>query len=189
MLKVVGLLTSDLLNTSTNNCQQICDGCGKHYFLSSSLRQFRRYTNVELCVDCYGIPQIKEATSSMLFQLRMLDIKMNRMTCSICAMGLIDSQSCYEIAGFKRDYVDVFCTEDTIWDMVQNGSTWDVTRAAHEKTRNVCLQCFSAISYAKNLVGISRLRRLQLSDDIKHAATKKVEDALRLLLKTDEKTN
>ena len=104
-------------------------------------------------------------------------------------MGLIDSQSCCEIAGFKLDYVDVFCTEDTIWDMVQNGSTWDVIRSAHEKTRNVCLQCFSAISYAKNLVGISRLRRLQLSDDIKHAATKKVEDVLRLLLNTDEKTN
>ena len=83
--------------------------------------------------------------------------------------------------------MDVFCTEDTIWDMVQNGSTWDVIRAAHEKTHNVCLQCFSAISHAKNLVGISRLRRKQLSDDIEHTARKIFEDVLRLLLKTDGK--
>ena len=124
---------------------------------------------------------------SMLFQLRMLDIKMNRMTCSICAMGLIDSQSCYEIAGFKQDYLDVFCTEDTIWDMVQNGSTWEVIRAANKTSRNVCLQCFSAISHAKNLVGIRRLRPLQLSDSTKHAASQKVDAVLRLLLKTDEK--
>ena len=149
VLKMVGLSPSDLvINTTENNCQQ-CDGCRKHYFLSNDLRQFRRYKKVELCLDCYNVPQIEEATSShVLLHLRMMDIKMNRMTCSICAMhmGLIDSHSCCEIAGFKRDYVDVFCTEDTMWDMVQNGSTWDVIRAAHEKTRNVCLQCFSAIS-------------------------------------------
>ena len=111
---------------------------------------------------------------------------MNRMTCSICAMSLVDNQSGCEIAGFKRDYVDVFCTEDTIWDMVQNGSTWDVIRAAHEETRNVCLQCFSAISYAKSLVGhIRRLRSLQLSDHTKNTATKTVDDVLRLLLKNN----
>jgi hypothetical protein len=183
VLKMIRLAPSDMLNTTKDNCRQQCDGCGKRYFLTSSLRQFRSYKDVELCVDCYNIPQIQEATSSMLLELRMLDVKMNKVTCSICGMGLIDNQSFCEIAGFKRDYVDAFCTGNTVWDMVHNGSTWEVIRAAHEETRNVCLQCFSAISYAKSLVGIRRLRSLELSDHTKNTAKKKVDDVLRLLLK------
>jgi hypothetical protein len=188
--KMIGVSPSDLLNTTQNNyrtCCQQCDGCRRHYFLTSSLRQFRRYKNVEMCVDCYSIPQIQKATSSMLLELRMLDIKMNKTLCSICAMCLIDRQSGCEMVAFKRDYIDYFCTRETVWDLVHNGSTLEVIRAANEMSRNMCLQCFSAISHAKHVVGIRRLRPLQLSDPTKHTASKKVDAVLQLLIKTNVK--
>jgi len=36
-----------------------CEGCVTQHFVTKQVHGFRRYNSVDLCVDCYDIPEIQ----------------------------------------------------------------------------------------------------------------------------------
>ena len=139
-----------------------CDGCGIQHFRSKQVHGFQRYNNVDLCTDCYDIPQIKRAASRNLELLKMLDIERGKTVCAICTTTLIDPHTGYEVAAFRREYVDVLDKQCTLWAFLKTGATWDYIRLASEQCHSVCVRCHTAISISKRCTGIHRLKTLQL---------------------------
>lgn len=183
--KISAVLPIDLyreIMTKDDGPTATCDGCGALHFLTKFVHGFRRYNGVDLCVDCYDIPQITKDTSTKWAQLAMMDMHMGKTVCAICTVGLIDPKAGYELAAFRREYVDVFDTQCTVFAFVKAGGRWDSIRAASERSRKLCMRCHSAVSTAKRYIGIQRLKMLQVSDGIKQMAARKVESLVYLLV-------
>ena len=159
-----------------------CDGCGTQHFANKNERGLRNYKGVDLCADCYTIPEVERNTLRMFIGLTMLDIQMRKTCCAICTAGLIDPQTGYTFADFKRVYIDVFDMQSPVWALVTNGSNWATVKAASDKCRNVCTRCHSAISTAKRKIGIQRLKTLDISDCCRRLASSKVESLVYMLV-------
>jgi hypothetical protein len=157
-----------------------CDGCGAQHFLTKHVHGFRRYKNVDLCVDCYEIPQIQQATSAEWARLAIMDIQMGKTACAICTADLAIMGSAG--AAFRREYVDVLEERCTVWTAVKSGAPWDFIRAANVRSRNLCMRCHSAVSISKKCTSIQRLKKIQVSDRIKQMAKSKVETLVHLLI-------
>ena len=161
-----------------------CDGCGVQHFLTKYVHKFRRYRNVDLCVDCYDIPEIKHETSVVWAELEKMDIEMGKTVCAICAADLaIVGAVGAEGAAFRRELVDVLddTSTSTVWTAVKAGAPWDCIRAANFKSRKLCMRCASAFSISKKCIGIHRLKKIQVTDSIKRMARMKVEALVHLL--------
>ena len=159
-----------------------CDGCGAKHFRTKHLHGFRRYKSVDLCDDCFFIPEIENATSKMYLRLTMLDVRMGKTSCTICNSRLIDPVTGHVLAAFLRDYVDLLDTQCSVWALVNTGAEWDSVQTANEQCRNVCIRCHSAISKAKWVIGIQGLKKLQVSDCVKDMAVSKVESLVHMLV-------
>ena len=161
---------------------QTCDGCGIQHFRTKCVHGFQRYKSVDLCLDCYNIPQIEQATSNMKLQLTLWDMQMGETTCSIGKTDLIDPHTGCELAAFRREHVNVLDEQCTVWALVKTGASLESIRHASLQCRNVCIPCHSALSLAKHCIGVHRLKTLQVSDCIKIMAAKKVESLTYLLV-------
>jgi hypothetical protein len=159
-----------------------CDGCGTQHFRTKHVHGFQRYNSVDLCFDCYKIPQIEQAASTMMLQLTMWDIQMGKTTCDICKADLIDPQTGCELAAFRREHVNVLDEQCTVWSLVKTGASLECIRHVNLKCRNVCIRCHSALSLAKFCIGVHRLKTLQVSSCIKIMAARKVESLANLLV-------
>ena len=159
-----------------------CDGCGVLHFLTRNVHGLVRYKGVDLCVDCYGIPRIQHATSTIWARLALMDLYMGKTVCVICTAGLIDPKTGYELAACRRVNIDVLDRQCSLWAFVKAGAPWKSIRAAYEKSRNLCMRCHSAFSISKRCIGIQRLDQLQVSDCIKQMARIHVETLVYLLV-------
>lgn len=169
--------------TKDDSTTATCDGCGAQHFLTKLVHGFRRYKNVDLCVDCYEITQIKQATSVEWARLSIMDIQMGKTVCAICTVDLaIVGAVGAAGATFRRELVDVLDETSTVWTAVKAGAPWDSIWAANVRSRNVCMRCHSAFSISKRCIGIQRLKTLQVSDCIKQMARRKVETLVHLLV-------
>jgi predicted CXXCH cytochrome family protein len=161
-----------------------CSGCHTTHFSTRNNRGLWHYKGIDLCSDCYNIPQIQGTISQMWLALAAKDVEMEKSKCTVCEKRLIDPETGSVIADFRRPYVDIFSEEPTVWALIHSGSSVHSIMEASSKSRNLCVACHSAQVAAKRHIGNGRLPRLvtQTSpSDMKEMACQKVESLVRLL--------
>jgi hypothetical protein len=175
-------LFRDIIMVTNDGPTAICDGCGVQHFLTKYVHGFRRYKNVDLCADCYEIPEIQQATSTEWVRLDMMDIQLGKTVCAVCAARLAIGTMGATGAQFRRERVDVLDKQSTVYQLVVAGAPNVSIRAANVRSHNLCLRCHSAFCISKKFIDIHRLRTLQVSNYTKKMAQEKVETLVYLLV-------
>lgn len=147
------------LQTITNQ-HVSCLGCGTQHFLNKNIHGFRKFWNIDLCWDCYNIPQITQHVQSMRRQLLEMDVRNGKWQCALCSVHLFDPVTLLPLRAFERDHIDVFTKTSTVWELLVTGAPLTQIRAENNKCRNLCVRCHSAVTCAERAVGILRLKAI-----------------------------
>ena len=145
------------------------------------------FFGVELCWNCYTIPEIAEHVTTTRLRLLRLDAQNGKWTCSLCHTVLFDPLTLHTLEGFERDHVDVFAKTASVWELLVTGAPFESIQQENDKCRNVCVRCHSAVTCAERAVGILRLKALDrtpggLTQYTKDRALYQVETLTRMLL-------
>jgi hypothetical protein len=170
-----------------NEQQRIsCQACGTRHFLSKNINGFRMFWNVDLCCDCYNIPQITQHVQLTRQKLLELDACTHKWKCALCAVKLFDPVTFQVERAFERDHIDVFTKSSTVWKLLVTGAPFEVLVKENNKCRNLCVRCHSAVTCAERAVGILGLKALDRSQRVstytKRRALQQVETLTRMLL-------
>jgi hypothetical protein len=166
----------------TTRQSRICHSCETQHFLNKNVHGFRRFCHVDLCYDCYNIPQITEHVRSMRQKLLELDIRTGKWKCALCEVHLFDPVTGFRLQAFERDHIDVFDKTTTVWELLVTGATFSQLSHENNKCRNLCVRCHSAVTCAERTVGILRLKTHGVSAYVKQHALHQVETLTRMLL-------
>jgi hypothetical protein len=137
-----------------------CWACETRHFLNKNIHGFRKFWNVDLCYDCYNIPQIMEHVRHMRRRLLIVDANKGKWRCSLCEVSLFDPVTLQPHRAFERDHLDVFAKTTTVWELVVTGASFERITAENDKCRNLCIRCHSAVTCAERTCGILRLKVL-----------------------------
>jgi hypothetical protein len=170
----------------TTNQSPTCFACGAKHYINKNINGFRRFWNVDLCCDCYNIPEITRHVQDLRQQLLELDAHCNKWMCALCEIPLFDPVTFVSKRSFERDHLDVFAKTTTVWRLIVTGCSMHQIKTENDKCRNLCVRCHSAVTYAERVVGILQLknkpRKQPLSEYVKKRARHQVETLTKMLL-------
>jgi hypothetical protein len=159
-----------------------CDGCLTHHFINKNTHSFKKFRKLDLCCDCYRIPEIKAEIDALYTRLRARDLHLGNTACCLCTVQLMDRDGT-TLRLFERDHIDVFSKTASVFELVSSGAPWDVIVEEYNKCRTLCIRCHSAVTLAERSVGILRLKSLDVTDHVKSMARQKVDElACKLLM-------
>jgi hypothetical protein len=164
-----------------------CRACGIRNFLRTNIHGFRRFLGVDLCWNCYTIPQITEHIQNTRHQLLELDAQAGKWMCALCDICLFDPVTLRPLQAFERDHIDVFAKTSTVWELLVTGAPFTQITNENDKCRNLCVRCHSAVTCAERAVGILNLKAvnrgpLGVTSYTKKRALYQVETLTRMLL-------
>jgi hypothetical protein len=182
--RVLGL---NLVDTWINEHQKqrvSCWACDTHHFVNKNVHGFRRFCGVDLCWNCYTIPEIARHVKDARRKLFEQDAASGKWCCALCTSTLFDPITFQPLQAFERDHVDVFSKTCTVWELLVTGAPFDQVVRENDKCRNLCVRCHSAVTCAERKVGILRLKSLDpgISSYIKRRALYQVETLTTMLL-------
>lgn len=123
-----------------------CDGCGAHHPHTISLREFR---GVDLCNDCYSIPEIMQEVYHLRQQQLYYCIQKNMVACTICHTNLIDPNKAVAVGQFELG--DVGGTDRCIIpQLVSTGAPCTQIQEELQHCRLLCIQCHSIVMFLEN---------------------------------------
>ena len=187
--KVVSLNLIETWSTLQQTLRQgrQCHVCSVQHPINKNVHGFRKFMNIDLCWDCYSIPEITDHVQDMRLRLLRLDVQAGKKSCALCDQALIDPVTLTVIRAFERDHIDVFTKISTIWELLVTGASLDRITRENSKCRNLCVRCHSFVTCSERAVGILKLKALDrippgISLYVKHRAFHQVETLTRMLL-------
>jgi hypothetical protein len=176
---------STLQQTLMNGRQ--CHVCSVQHPINKNVHGFRKFMNIDLCWDCYSIPEITSHVQDMRLQILRMDVDAGKHRCALCDHVLIDPMTLTVLRAFERDHIDVFTKISTIWELLVTGASLEQIMRENSKCRNLCVRCHSVVTCAERAVGILRLKSIDrqppgVSPYIKKRAFYQVETLTRMLL-------
>ena len=187
------VLTLDLIEVwarlnGTHQKGVSCQACNTKYFLHTNVHGFRKFCGVNLCWNCYTIPEITQHVQETRLKLMEHDARDGKWTCSLCACILFDPVTFQPHQAFERDHIDEFTKVCTVWELLVSGASFDRVVHENDKCRNLCIRCHSAVTSAERAVGILRLKNLRspcISTYTRRRALYQVESLTNMLLSRD----
>ena len=164
----------------------ICDACGIQYSTITNTNNFRQFKTIDLCRDCYFIPEIQIHVQSMRYRLLREDVQCGKWKCDLCERVLFDTTTLDNYCRFERDHINVFTKTTTVWELLVSGAPFHDVCEENRKCRNLCLHCHSVVTYAERVVGILKLKKIKDTtpniEYIRDRAMYQVETLVKMLL-------
>jgi hypothetical protein len=123
-----------------------CFACGTEHFLQKNVHGFRRFKNVDLCWDCYTIPEITRHVQETRRRLVEHDVRNGKGQCALCGSRLLDPVTLETLQAYERDHLDVFQKTATVWELLVTGASFARVLAENAHCRNLCVRCHSAVT-------------------------------------------
>jgi hypothetical protein len=159
-----------------------CWACSSKSFLNTNVHGFRKFFGVDLCWNCYSIPEITDHVQETRQKLMEHDVHNGKWSCALCTCILFDPVTFQSQQAFERDHVDASTKTCTVWELLVTGASFDRVVHENDKCRNLCVRCHSAVTLAERTVGILRLKTIHCSTYTKKRALYQVETLTKMLL-------
>lgn len=145
------------------DCKQIidtisiyqCSACNIKYIDKKRIRVFK---GIELCVNCYNIPEIYYDIKCIRHQLNLYYISHKLTKCSICYKNLIDDKTAWTINKFEADHINIHDKNLNIGQMITQGYSIESIIEELQYCRLLCIFCHDIVTFSQQKTGLYTLK-------------------------------
>jgi hypothetical protein len=134
-----------------------CCGCRVRYIDKKRMRCFK---GINLCVNCYNIPEIHYDIKYIRHQLNLYYIAHNKTKCSICYKDLIDLNTVETLTKFEADHIDINKKTMNIGQMITQGYPLLSIIEELQYCRLLCILCHDIVTFSQQKTGLYTLKRI-----------------------------
>ena len=138
---------------------KVCDVCGTHHPKIKNVNGFRIFKDIDLCADCYDIPEIKIEVLTLSQKMLDEDIRQGRTFCAMCYVTIIDTHTRTIVRRFERDHLNPSEKIGSVGRMISKGEPWENILIESNKCRTLCVACHSIVTYLEMKSGLMRIQK------------------------------
>jgi len=142
-----------------------CEACQRQF---SSSKRIRLWKSIQLCVDCYRIPQIQCEIWHTRQTLNHYYVTKGFVNCRMCQGSIIDPTSGYVLQAFEADHIIPQDKHMSIGTMIRQGYSLHNIIQELSKCRLLCIRCHDIVTFAQQKSSVLHLKYVeQLSPEIR----------------------
>lgn len=158
-----------------DNLQLIaCEACDRKF---SSSKRMRMWKSIQLCIDCYRVPQIQAEIGHTRRVLNHYYITRGFANCRMCNSPIIDTVSGRIIQAFEADHIQPKDKYISIGVMIRQGFPLRDIMEELAKCRLLCVRCHDIVTFAQQKTSILHIKHIdKLSSAVRNRIDVVVQD-------------